>query len=35
MKTVYWMIGIFLAAGALLALILWGRPPSVSEATAK
>ncbi len=34
MKTVYWMIGIFLAAGALLALILWGRPPSVSEATA-
>ena len=34
MKTVYWMIAVFLAAGALLALILWGRPPSVSEATA-
>ncbi len=34
MKTVYWIIAVILAAGALLALILWGRPPSVSEATA-
>lgn len=33
MKTVYWIIAVILAAGALLALILWGRPPSVSEAT--
>lgn len=34
MKTVYWIIAVILAAGALVALILWGRPPSVSEATA-
>ncbi len=34
MKTVYWAIAVILTAGALLMLILWGRPPSVSEATA-
>lgn len=34
MKTVYWFIAVILAAGALIALVLWGRPPSVSEATA-
>lgn len=34
MKTVYWTIAVILTAGALLMLILWGRPPSVSEATA-
>lgn len=34
MKTVYWIIAVILTAGALLALIFWGRPPSVSEATA-
>lgn len=33
MKTVYLIIGVILAAGALLALFFWGRPPSVSEAT--
>lgn len=34
MKTFYWIIAVILTAGALLLLILWGRPPSVSEATA-
>jgi hypothetical protein len=33
MKTVYWIIAVVLAAGALLLLIFLGRPPSVSEAT--
>ena len=34
MKTVYWMIAVFAAAAAILLLIAYGRPPSVSEATA-
>jgi hypothetical protein len=34
MKTVIWIIALVLAAGAILALIGAGRPPSVSEATA-
>jgi hypothetical protein len=33
MKTVYWIVAVILAAGALLLLIGLGRPPSVSEAT--
>jgi len=33
MKTVYWIIAVILAAGALVLLISLGRPPSVSEAT--
>jgi hypothetical protein len=33
MKTVYWIIAVILAAGALVLLIGLGRPPSVSEAT--
>jgi hypothetical protein len=34
MKTVYWIIAVILAAAAIVLLILYGRPPSVSEATA-
>jgi hypothetical protein len=34
MRTVWWFIGIVLAAAAILLLISLGRPPSVSEATA-
>ncbi len=34
MKTLYWIIAVFLAAAAILLLIAYGRPPSVSEATA-
>jgi hypothetical protein len=34
MRTVWWFIGIVLAAVAILLLISLGRPPSVSEATA-
>ena len=33
MKTVYWIVAVILAAGALILLISLGRPPSVSEAT--
>lgn len=34
MKTLYWIIAVFVAAAAILLLIAYGRPPSVSEATA-
>jgi chromosome condensin MukBEF complex kleisin-like MukF subunit len=33
MRTIWWIIGIILAAAAILLLISLGRPPSVSEAT--
>lgn len=34
MKTVFWIIAVFVAAAAILLLIASGRPPSVSEANA-
>ena len=34
MKTVYWIIAVIVAAAAILLLIAYGRPPSVSEASA-
>lgn len=34
MKTIYWFIAVFLAAAGILLLMAFGRPPSVSEATA-
>lgn len=34
MKTVYWIIAVIVVAAAILLLIAYGRPPSVSEATA-
>lgn len=34
MKTIYWIIAVFLAAAGILLLMAFGRPPSVSEATA-
>lgn len=34
MKTVYWIIAVIVVSVGILLLIAWGRPPSVSEATA-
>lgn len=34
MKTVYWIIAVIVVSAGILLLIAWGRPPSVSEATA-
>ncbi len=34
MKTVYWIIAVIVVAAGILLLIAYGRPPSVSEATA-
>lgn len=34
MKTVYWVIAVIVVAAGILLLIAFGRPPSVSEATA-